>query len=77
MFSSVSCALATEDGWICNSPSLMMRLGATGTVCLNTASVEARVDGMFKDDGKLKCIKWDMWVLYSFGQEICSSVCSD
>lgn len=60
MFSSVGCALAPVDGWICNFPGLMMKPCTTGTVCLNTACVEARVDGMFKDDGKLKCIKWNV-----------------
>lgn len=35
----------------------MMRPGTTGTVCLKTGCVEAKVDGMFKDDGNLKCIK--------------------
>lgn len=56
IFSRVSCALATEDSRISNS-SLMMKPCTTGTGCLNTACVEARVDGMFKDDGKLKFIK--------------------
>lgn len=53
----VSGALATGDGSVGISPGLMMSSGATETMCLKTGRVEAKVGGMFKDDGNLKCIK--------------------